>query len=144
MSLEVNKVSFSGSLNSVANTNSIKKSQAVNTNLLAQDCKDTVNFKGKELSEDEQKELVLKARTKASGYAFWFGPFSVLYYGLRSNKKVAEKYDLDPVADEKLVKTIKRHQLLWTLPACIPGLGLLPGGIAYLYNKNTDASKIEI
>lgn len=141
MSFEVNKVSFSGKLNSVANTNAINKPQAVNTSLLSKISKDTLNLKGKELSEDKKKELVLKARTTASGYSFFFGPFSLLYYGLRSDKKVAKKYNLDPVADEKLVKSIKRQQLLWTIPG---SLAFFLGGVAYLYNKNADASKIEL
>lgn len=144
MSLSVNKIAFAGSVNDVSNVNSVKKTANNNTNLLQQQNFDSVNFKGKELTDEEKKELVLKARTKASGYSFWFGPLSVLYYGLRSDKTVAKKYDLDPQADKKLIKKIKNEQLLWTLPACIPGMSFVTGGAAYLYNKNCDADKIEL
>lgn len=147
MSLSVNKVAFAGTQNvgNVSNVNSAKKAE-LKTNLLAQEGeKDSVSFKGgKELSETEQKELILKARTKAAGYSFWFGPFSVLYYGLRSDDTVAKKYDLDPKEDKKLIKKIKNEQLLWTLPACIPGVSLVAGGAAYIYNKNCDADKINL
>jgi hypothetical protein len=120
--------------------------QIKNPELLKQEIKDTVNFKGRndEMSEQDKKELVLKARTKASGYACWGTFLSSLYYGLRSDKTVAKKYNLDPVDDKKLIKTIKRQQLLWTLPASIPGMGILPGLAAYIYNKNSDADKIEL
>jgi hypothetical protein len=124
--------------------------QIKNPELLKQEIKDTVSFKGLEagdgegMSEADKKELVLKARTKASGYAFWFTSLSTLYYGLRSDKTVAKKYNLDPVEDKKLIKTIKRQQLLWTLPACIPGMNFISGAVAYLYNKNSDADKIDL
>lgn len=144
MSLSVNKIAFSGSVNNVSNVNSTNKTANNNTNLLQQQNFDSVNFKGKELTDEEKKELVLKARTKAAGYSFWFGPLSVLYYGLRSDKTVAQKYDLDQQADKKLIKKIKNEQLLWTLPACIPGMSIVTGGAAYLYNKNCDADKIEL
>jgi len=146
MSLSVNKVAFAGVSNAgeVSNINSPKKT-VQNTNLLSQEAPvDTVNFKGKELSDEEKKELILKARTKASGYSFFFGPFSVLYYGLRSDDTVAKKYDLDPKDDKKLIKKIKNEQLLWTLPACIPGISFVAGGAAYLYNKNCDTDKIDL
>lgn len=145
MSLGVNKIAFAGNVSNVSNVNSAKKTDnSSNTNLLQQNCSDSVSFKGREMSDEEKKELVLKARTKAAGYSFWFGPFSVLYYGLRSDDTVAKKYDLDPKEDKKLIKKIKNEQLLWTLPACIPGLGMIPGGAAYLYNKNCDADKIDL
>ena len=145
MTLDVNKINFAGNVGNVSGVNRPKKVQH-NTNLLNQDApNDKVNFTGKkELSDTEKKELILKARTKASGYAFFGGVFSTAYYGLRSDEKVAKKYDLDPVADKKLIKQIKREQLLWTLPACVPGIGVVPGAAAYLYNKNCDAEKINL
>lgn len=147
MSLSVNKVAFAGTSNAgnVSNVNTPKKT-AFNTNLLEQEPqKDSVNFTGgKDLTDEEKKELILKARTKAAGYSFWFGPLSVLYYGLRSDNTVAKKYDLDPKEDKKLIKKIKNEQLLWTLPACIPGVSLVTGGAAYLYNKNCDADNIDL
>lgn len=112
MSLSVNKVAFAGTSNvgNVSNVNTPKKT-AFNTNLLEQEPqKDTVNFTGgKDLTDEEKKELILKARTKAAGYSFWFGPLSVLYYGLRSDNTVAKKYDLDPKEDKKLIKKLKTN-----------------------------------
>ena len=129
----------------LTNSNSVKFQ---NTNLLAQDApKDSVSFSGKSesMSDDDKKELILKARTKAAGYAFWGGPFSTLYYGLRSDEKIARKYNLDPIEDKKLVKKIKKEQFLWTLPSLIPGVQLLAGAGAYLYNKCVaDPSDIDL
>ena len=129
--------------------NNISSIGAVNANLLSQKApQDSVNFKGRsaEMSDAEKQELILKARTKAAGYAFWGGIISALYYGLRSDEKVAQKYNLDPVEDKDLVKKIKKEQLMWTLPAAVTdilvfggamlgGISLLVGGGAYLYNK---------
>ncbi len=147
MELNVNKVALAGTSNvgNVSNVNTPKET-AFDTNLLEREpLQDTVNLSGrKDLTDEEKKELVLKARTRASGYSFFFGPFSVLYYGLKSDNAVAEKYDLDPKEDKKLIKKIKKEQLLWTLPACIPGLHLVAGGAAYLYNKNCDADDINL
>lgn len=145
MTLEVNKINLAGNVSNVSGVNTTKKVPH-NTNLLNQDAPvDTVNFTGKkEMSDTEKKELILKARTKASGYAFFGSLFSTAYYGLRSDDTVAKKYNLDPVEDKKLIKNIKKQQVLWTLPACVPGLGLLPGAVAYIYNKNCDADDIEL
>lgn len=121
----------------------------VNNNLLSQNApQDSVSFKGKsaEMSDVEKQELILKARTKAAGYAFWGGAISALYYGLRSDEKVAQKYNLNPVEDKDLVKKIKKEQLMWTLPAAVTDVLILGGamlgaipllvaGGAYLYNK---------
>ena len=49
------------------------------------------DFQSKKLSDPEKKELILKARTKAAGWAFFGEAFSTLYYGLRSNNTVAKK-----------------------------------------------------
>jgi len=46
--------------------------------------------------------------------------------------------------DKKLIKQIKNEQMLWTLPSAIPGLGLIPGVVSYLYNRNMDASGIKV
>ena len=92
--------------------NNISNIGAVNTNLISQKApQDSVNFKGRsaEMSDAEKQELILKARTKAAGYAFWGGAISSLYYGLRSDEKVAKKYNLDPVEDKDLVKKLKKN-----------------------------------
>ena len=131
----VSGVGFSG-VGAVKECNPADKCQ--NTNLLKQNSAgDSVSFSGKEgkMSDDEKKELILKARTKAAGYAFWGNGFSVLYYGLRSDDKIARKYNLDLIEDKKLIKQNKKEQFLWTLPSVIPGFQFIGGGAAYLYNK---------
>lgn len=123
---------------------------------------DTVSFSGRseEMSDEEKKELVANARTKAAGYAAFGGIFSSLYYGLRSDKKVAKKFNLDPVEDKDLVKKIKNEQLKWTIPAAvidialfvkgkgtklIPSLiGSLIAAIPYFYSKTESGKKVEL
>ena len=102
---------------------------------------DTADFKSKNLSDTEKKELILKARTKAAGWSIVGGPISTLYYGLRSDNTVAEKYNLDPNEDKDLVKRIKHEQTIATIPSLIWG----PGGLcAYIYNKTRDANDIDL
>ena len=135
----------------VGATSKASETGVVNTNLLSQNApQDSVNFKGRsaEMSDLEKQELILKARTKAAGWAFWGGPISTLYYGLRPDATIAQKYNLDPVKDKDLVKRIKKEQCCWTLPATAAVIAsLISGGAAlsissflfravtYLYNK---------
>lgn len=142
MSLGVNKVNFTGS----AQCSGTAKAKAVeNTNLLKQNAPaDSVNFKGSDIAEEDQKEIIRSARTKAAGWAIFGGIFSTLYYGLRSNKTVAEKYNLDEKKDKSLIKEIKNQQMLWTLPSMVPAVGLVTGLAAWLYNKNLDPEKIDL
>jgi hypothetical protein len=93
---------------------------------------------------EEKQEILQKARTKAAGWSILFTFFDTLYYGLRSDKKVAKQFDLDPQKDKNFIKTIKRQQMLSTLPSLIPGLGIIPGAVCWLYNKNLDPSKLEV
>ena len=142
MSLSVNSVN-SMKLHSLGNTEKVGQIPA-NTNLLKGDAPtDAVNFKGKERTEAESKEIVRKARTTASGWSIFGGIFSTLYYGLRSDGTVAEKYDLDPKADKKLIKQIKKDQTLCTLPSAI-FYTIIPGLVTYLYCNNMDADKIDL
>lgn len=99
---------------------------------------------GAELSKEDKQEIVRSARATAAGWSMLGGPLSLLYFGLRSDKTVAEKYNLDENNDKKLIKQIKREQALWSLPGCIHGLGLIPAAVSYIYNKNMDASKIDV
>ena len=106
------------------------------------DVKDTV-----ELSKESKQEIVKKAKTKAAGWSSLFGIFNTLQYGLRSDKKVAKKFNLDAEKDKDLIKTIKREQVKSTLPAAIGsffGVGTISGVISWIYNKNSDAGKIEV
>ena len=119
------------------------------TSLLKQDAPtDSFEFEhlhnGAPLSKEDKQELVHSARQKAAGFAVFGAGFSTLYYGLRSDKTVAQKYNLALKEDSKLIKTIKREQTLCTLPALIPGLGIIPGVVSYVYNKNADSSKINV
>lgn len=143
MSLSVNKVNFSNpsSLDSVDGCNNSKVIN--NTHLLEQNAPmDMVQFKGSDIPEDEQKEIIRSARTDAAGWSILGDVFSTLYYGLRSNKTVAKKYDLDPEKDKNLIKEIKTQQTLWTLPGAVfPFFG---GVFAWLYNKNMNPEKIDL
>lgn len=142
MSLSVNSVN-SMQLHSLGTTENVGQIPA-NTNLLKGDAPtDAVNFKGKERTEAESKEIVRKARTTAAGWSIFGGIFSTLYYGLRSDGTVAEKYDLDPKADKKLIKQIKKDQTLCTLPSAI-FYTIIPGLVTYLYCNNMDANKIDL
>lgn len=149
MSLSVNSVTFAGTEPRPSQVKTAGGAQ--NTQLLKQ-CggKDEVCFKGGKkqelapLTDSEKKEIIRSARTKAAGWAFFFGPFSTAYYALRSNNTIAEKYELDKEQDKALIKEIKTQQAMWTLPSILPGVGIITGGIAWLYNKNMDAEKIDL
>lgn len=150
MSLGVNKISFAAA-EPPRPSQVTTAGGASNTQLLKQ-CgpKDSVCFKGDndidntKMSEMEKKEMVRSARSKAAGWSIFGGMFSTLYYGLRSENKVARKYGLDPIEDKPLIKTIKTQQMLWTLPSCLPGVGLLGGIVSWLYNKNMDAASVDL
>lgn len=143
----MNNVSFNPGVKSVGFT--AKADKVENTNYLKQDAaEDSFEFEhknnGAALSKEDKQEILQKARSKAAGYSVFGGIFSTLYYGLRSDKKVAKKYDLDVEKDKKFIKQIKKEQTLWTLPASIPGMGILPGIVSYVYNKNLDPSDLEV
>lgn len=105
---------------------------------------DTVEISKKPLTTEAKQELLQKARQKAAGYSVFGSFWSALYYGLRSEEKVARKYNLDPKEDKKLVKQIKREQFYSTLPSIIPGIGLVGGIVSYIYNRNLDSSEIKV
>ncbi len=114
---------------------------------------DSFEFTTKEnegsLTKAEKQETVKQAKTTAAGWSSLFGVFDTLYYGLRSDKTVAKKFNLDETKDKDLIKTIKREQMKATLPAALGtmlfGVGtLLTGGLTWLYNKNSDPSKIDV
>ena len=130
MTLNVNGVGLNR-IGAVGSTGQVTGVQN-NTKLLQQDAPvDTVSFKGNTLTDNEKKEMVLQARPSAAGWACFGGFISTMYYGLRSDKKVAEQYNLDKEKDKDLVKTIKKQQLLWT----IPGAGNLIVIAPWVYNK---------
>lgn len=81
------------------------------------------------MSLEDKQLLVKKARKKASGWAILGGIFSTLYYGLRSDDKIADKFDLDPEKDKALIQKIKHDQTMWSLTGLLPGLGPIIGWI---------------
>lgn len=141
----MNNVSFNPGVNAVGFKSGVEKVE--NTNLLKQDAlNDTVELSSKEnksvLSKEDKQAILAKAKTKAAGWSVFGEVFSTLYYGLRSDKTVAKKYDLDPEKDKNFIKQIKREQIISTIPgALFPGVG---GVIGYIYNKNSDASKLDV
>ncbi len=140
MSLSVNGVN---SANNVTNIRGINVSKPVSFKAKPQDLEaDSVEIsQKKELSTEDKQKIIKKARTKAAGWAMVGSVFSVLYYGLRSDKKIARKFDLDPEKDKKLIKQIKKEQTMWALPGMLPFLGSLA---AYLIVNNLDSKNIEV
>ena len=100
--------------------------------------------KASEKTTEQKQEIMQKARTKAAGWSVLFGFLDTLYYGLRSDKKVAKQFDLDAEKDKAFIKNIKKQQMLCTLPSLIPGVGIIPSVVCWLYNKNMDSSKIKV
>ncbi len=103
---------------------------------------DVVELTKSDLSTRDKQKMIKKARTKAAGWACFGGIFSTAYYGLRSNKKIAEKFGLDPVKDRDLVKQIKKEQTIWTLPGAF--LPLAGAVIAYIIANNKNSNNIEV
>lgn len=141
----MNNVSFNPNVAGVSFKSNVEKTE--NTNLLKQEApSDSVELSNKEsksaLSKEDKQEILQKAKTKAAGWSVFGEIFSTLYYGLRSDKTVAKKFNLDPEKDKAFVKQIKREQVISTLPGAI-----LPGGggvIAWIYNKTRDASNFDV
>lgn len=95
-----------------------EKEEAKNTNLLKQEApKDS-------FTKEQKQEIIKEAKEKASGWTILFGIWDTLYYGLRSDKTVAKKFDLNynNEEDKKLVKKIKKEQVKSTLPAAAIGI----------------------
>lgn len=126
-----------------AKTEKVKNIENVNSNELPEDSLEIQHKEGKaELTKADKQQILSKARAKAAGWSIFGEVFSTLYYGLRSDKTVAKKFDLDPEKDKKLIKKIKRDQILATLPsALVPSIG---GIAAYLYCKNQDPENIDV
>ena len=140
--MNVTPVSFAG-MQGVANVKECCEPKQVSSmKLQDQPQKDTVNFCGKSdsMSDSEKQELILKARTSAAGWSCFGAGISTLYYAMRSDNTVAKKYDLDPVEDKKLIKQIKKEQVLHTIPSLL-GFGI----VGYIYNKCfANASDIDV
>lgn len=89
----------------------------------------------KDLTVKDKQEILKQARTTAAGWSVFGEIISTLYFALRSDKTVAEKYDLDQQKDKDFIKTIKAQQVLYTVPSIIPGYGSIPAVASWLYNK---------
>lgn len=103
--------------------------------------KNTEESAPRQLDEAAKKEIMLSARTKASGWAVFGGFLSTLYYGLRSNDTIAEKYNLDAEKDKDFIKKVKKEQVIWTIPGAISGPLSV---IAWIYNKCCDSKDIDV
>ncbi len=140
----VNYVNFKGKTENVEKANSVDEKAALNAEM-PEDSFEIQHKEGKrELTKADKQAIVQKARAKAAGWSIFGEGFSTLYYALRSDKTIAEKFDLDLKEDKKLIKQIKRDQTLATLPAVIPGLGSLGALVAYIYCKNQDPEDIDV
>lgn len=102
------------------------------------------NKEEEHLTKEEKQEIIRKANTTAAGWSMLFSFLSTVYFGLRSDETVAKKYNLDPEKDKNFIKTIKSYQLLWTLPGIVPSIGSVAASVAWLFNKNRNAEKIDI
>ena len=107
----------------VANVNSVSKVNHVNFKGVEEDTFEQ-QPKQSRLSEEDKQEIMHAARKNAAGWSILGGPISTLYYAVRSNQTIADKYNLDPKADKAFIKKIKNDQTLWTLPSCF-GFGLI-------------------
>lgn len=88
----MNNVSFNPGVNAVGFKSNVEKVE--NTNLLKQEApEDSFEFQhknnGAELSKEDKQAILQKAKTKAAGWSVFGEGFSTLYYGLRSDKTVA-------------------------------------------------------
>ena len=131
----MNSISFNPNVN---NVNFQKKSadEVENTNLLKQKA-ETDSF-----TKEDRQVMIKKAKTKAAGWSIFGGVWSTLYYGLRSDKKIAKKFDLDAENDKALIRQIRNEQVTATLPGAF-SRGLL-GIFNWAHHKRKDASKYEV
>lgn len=133
-------------INTPAQISNVSQSRSVNFNgnKMISGCFDDkviLNKNESKYTKEEKQEILRSSLQTATGWSILFGVFSTLYFGLRSDKTVAEKYNLDEKADAKLIKQIKSNQTIWTIPSAIfpvAGLG------TWLYMKNKDSSEMKV
>ncbi len=104
---------------------------------------DEVSFKSAagELSTKDKQAIMKKARKTAAGWSILGNGLSTLYFGLRSDKTVAKKYDLDLAKDKDFIKEIKRQQTVQTLPSLFFNVG---GIAAWVYNAAKNPDKLNV
>jgi hypothetical protein len=141
----MNNISFNPNINSVhfaSKTTKPKTENILSKETTMDSFESQTQKSGSNLSTEEKQKLIRSAKAKAAGWSVFTEEFSTLYYGLRSNKTIAKKYDLDTKEDKSLIKQIRKEQIKSTIPGVLfPGVG---GIISYVYNKNADPSKIKI
>ncbi|MDR1168000.1 MAG: hypothetical protein LBK53_03800 [Heliobacteriaceae bacterium] len=123
-------------LNAAADIKAVNKSGIINKSGV-----DTVSFKGDAEDVKDKQEIMKSACKKAAGWAIFGSVFSTAYYALRSNKTIANKYNLDPEKDKKFISRIKEKQMLWTLPSLVTPLGAI---IAYFYCSGKDSETFDV
>jgi len=133
MSLSVSNVNAAAP---VANVNSVSKTNRVS--FKGADEVDTFEQQPKEsrLSVEEKQEIMHAARKNAAGWSILGCGASTLYYAIRSNKTIADKYNLDPKADKAFINKIRQDQVIWTLPGAF-GVGII-GYIAAACQNSED------
>lgn len=92
------------------------------------------------LSKKEKQEIIKKANATSTGWAVFFPMLSTAYFALRSDKTIADKYNLDVNKDKNFINEIRETQTLWTLPSLLVGVSILP----YFYNKCRNVNNIKI
>ena len=116
-------VSFGDNTEEVKESVEVKSSKDVNS-LERAPKKDEVSISKKELTDAERKQVIYKSQTHAAGWSILFGLGSTLYYGLRSDEKIASQNNLDAKKDASLIDEIRKNQVIATVPS-IFGVGIL-------------------
>ena len=140
------KVSGLNSFSNISFSSGVDKTTEVSSQMpiSVQPQNDTVEIskKNTDLTKAQKQEIIHNAKKTAAGWSILGEGISTLYYCLRSDKTVAEKYNLDVEKDTKFIKDIKKEQVIATLPAVfVPFLG---GIVSYLYFNNQKPESITV
>lgn len=91
-------------------------------------------------TKEEKQKILKSARQKGAGWSILGGIITTAYYGLRSDKTVAKKFDLDAEKDKDLIKQVKREQTIWSLTGAV-GLGVV--GLIVASAMNSENIEVE-
>lgn len=129
--VQCNKVSFRGDIDKT------KELEATDIDLERNPDSDELKMEKKEprLSKAQKEKIIYKAQCNSAGWAILGHVISSLYYGLRSDNTIAEKYNLDTEKDQKFISEIRRKQVIATIPSIFGINGLNLGIPAWLYFK---------
>lgn len=125
-----NNVSRTNSVSSTKNNERISM-RGTEQDIKAQEVQDKFVTSTKSLDAKQQEKIIYKARTNAAGWSILGGIMSTLYYYLRSDETIAEKYDLNEQSDKKFIDDIRTKQTIATIPGAV-GAGIL-GWIAFKF-----------